>query len=218
MLCFQAHINHRHVTAPPQAVQSASIELSQYVTHSKPEVDSQTSKVSSVTVQNNRMKVQSQMGQPIMGNDPRISSLANQAEHRQQMRPQQVISMQNYPQSSTPQMTNHQASRTNLITVPIQDTSVSQLEIQHHTYPPQVGYGAYYVPQQVPQTQQYFQQQQQVPFVATQQQSSYVTSSPSLRPSPGNYIQETQYGTPPQQQQQPPPSSQWSQHQQQFYR
>lgn len=207
------------MTAPPQPVQGLPVDSSQYVTHSKPDVDSQMSKVSSVTVQSNRMKVQSQIVQPIMGNDPRVSSLANQAEHRQQLRPQQMISMQNYPQSSTAQLANNQALRTNLITVPIQDTSVGQHEIQsHHTYPPppQVSYGAYYVPPQVSQTQQYFQQQQ-VPFVATTQQPSYVTSSPSLRPSPANYIQDAQYGTPAQQQQQPP-SSQWSQHQQQFYR
>lgn len=200
--------------------------------HSKSDIESQLSKVSSVSMQNTRIKsVQSHMVQPIMGNDPRVNSMVNQqsVEHRQQHRPQTIISMQNYPQNSAPPPPSNGPMRTNLITVPIQDTTITTHEIHsqqgHHYYPPpppQVNYGTYNVPPPVSQTQQYYPQAQHptqvsyVPQPPSQQQ--YVSSAPtSIRPSPTGYIQDPQYGPPPPQQP-PPPQPQWSQHQQQFYR
>lgn len=215
---------------PPQSVQGMQIDPSQYV-HTKPEHELQLTKVSSVSIQNARLKpVQPHMVQPIMGNDPRVNSLVNQQslEHRQH-RPQTMIAMQSYAQGPAPSAPSNTPMRTNLITVPIQDTTISTHELHtqqsHHYYPPppppQVGYGGYNVPPPVSQTQQYYPQPQhptQVSYVAPPpQQQQYVSSAPaSIRPSPTGYIQESQYGPPPSQP--PPPQPQWSQHQQQFYR
>lgn len=230
---LQAHINHRHISAPPQQVQGMQVDPPQYV-HSKSEIDPQLTKVSSVAMQNTRIKsVQPHMVPPIMGNDPRVNSMVNQApvEHRQQHRPQSLISMQNYNQNSAPPPPNNAPLRTNLITVPIQDTSITAHDIHqqqsHHYYPPPpppVNYGGYNVPPPVSQTQQYYPQPQhpaQVSYVPPPppQQQQYVSSTPtSIRPSPTGYIQDPSYGPPPPQQQPPPPQTQWSQHQQQFYR
>lgn len=230
---LQAHINHRHISAPPQQVQGMQVDPPQYV-HSKSEIESQLTKVSSVTMQNTRIKsVQSHMVQPILGNDPRVNSMVNQGpvEHRQQHRPQGLISMQNYNQSSAPPQSNSAPLRTNLITVPIQDTAITTHDMHtqqsHHYYPPpppQVNYGGYNVPPPVSQAQQYYPQPQhpaQVSYVPPPppQQQQYVSSTPtSIRPSPTGYIQDPSYGPPPPQQQAPPPQTQWSQHQQPFYR
>ena len=143
------------------------VDPPQYV-HSKSEIESQLTKVSSVAMQNTRIKsVQSHMVQPIMGNDPRVNSMVNQTpvEHRQH-RPQALISMQNYSQNSAPAPPNNATLRTNLITVPIQDTAITTHDIHtqqsHHYYPPppQVNYGGYNVPPPVSQTQQYYPQPQ----------------------------------------------------------
>ncbi|KAG5332739.1 HAKAI ligase, partial [Acromyrmex heyeri] len=210
---LQAHINHRHISAPPQPVQGMQVDPPQYV-HAKPEMESQLTKVSSVQIQNTRLKsVQSHMVQPIMGNDPRVNSLVNQQptleqhrQHRQQQQQQQqqqaMMSMQSYAQSTAPPPPppNNAPMRTNLITVPIQDTTslaTHDLHAQqsHHYYPAP-------------------------PPPPPPPPPTYVSSAPtSIRPSPTGYIQEPQYGPPPSQQQPPPPpQSQWSQHQQQFYR
>lgn len=230
---FQAHINHRHVSAPPPPVQGMQVEQSQYA-HSKTDMESQLSKVPSVSMQAGRMKqIGSHMAQPIMGNDPRVNSMVNQSpsDHRQQHRPQQMMSIQNYSQNSSTSQSNNPPMRTNLITVPIQDTTLSSHDIHsqqnHHYYPPpsQVNYGGYSVPPPVSQTQNYYAQGQHpgqvsyAPPPPPQQQQQYVSSAPStVRPSPSAYMQETQYRPSPQQQQPPPPQTQWSQHQQQFYR
>ncbi|XP_012271066.1 E3 ubiquitin-protein ligase Hakai [Orussus abietinus] len=223
---LQAHINHRHISAPPQPVQGIQVDPPQYV-HSKSEIDSQMAKVPPVPIQNSRMKqVPSHMVQPIMGNDPRVNSIVNQqtVDHRPQHRPQPIIPMQNYSQNSAPPPPpTNPPMRTNLITVPIQDTTITSHELHsqqnHHYYPQQVGYGGYNVPPPVSQTQQYYSQPQhpsQVAYVPQPPQQQYVSSAPStLRPSPSGYIQDPQYGPPPQQQ---PPQPQWTQHQQQFYR
>ena len=199
------------------------VDQSQYI-HSKSEMESQLSKVSPVALQNSRMK-SAHMVQPIIGNDPRMNSIVNQqpVDHRQH-RSQSMISMQSYSQSSAPPPPNNPPMRTNLITVPIQDTSVNTHDIHsqqsHHYYnppPAQVNYGNYNVPPPVSQTQQYYSQPQhpQGPYVQSSQQQ-YVSSTPtSIRPSPSGYMQEPQYGPP---QPQPPPQPQWTQHQQQFYR
>ncbi|XP_072760537.1 uncharacterized protein Hakai isoform X1 [Anoplolepis gracilipes] len=247
---LQAHINHRHISTPSQPVQGIQVDPPQYV-HAKSEMESQLTKVSSVPMQNTRLKsVQSHMVQPIMGNDPRVNSLVNQQptleQHRQQHRQQQqqqqaMMSMQSYAQSTAPPPPpNNAPMRTNLITVPIQDTtSLATHDLHgqqsHHYYPPpppppppppQVNYG-YNVPPPVSQTtQQYYPQPQHptqvsyVPPPPPPQQQQYVSSAAtSIRPSPTGYIQEPQYGPPPSQQQPPPPPQpQWSQHQQQFYR
>ncbi|XP_070168789.1 E3 ubiquitin-protein ligase Hakai [Polyergus mexicanus] len=243
---LQAHINHRHISTPSQTVQ---VDPPQYV-HSKSDIESQLTKVSSVPMQNTRLKsVQSHMVQPIMGNDPRVNSLVSQQptleQHRQQHRQQQqqaMMSMQSYAQNTAPPPPppNNAPMRTNLITVPIQDTaSLATHDLHgqqsHHYYPPpppppppppQVNYG-YNVPPPVSQTtQQYYPQSQHptqvsyVPPPPPPQQQQYVSSAAtSIRPSPTGYIQESQYGPPPSQQQPPPPPQpQWSQHQQQFYR
>lgn len=194
------------------------VDQSQYA-HSKSEMESQLSKVSPVTLQNSRMK-SAHMVQPIMGNDPRVNSLVNQqsVEHRQH-RTQSMISMQNYTQNTAPPP-NNPPMRTNLITVPIQDTPVNTHEIHaqqtHHYYnppPAQVNYANYSVPPPVSQTQQYYSQPQHPPgpYVQPTQQQYAPPTPTSIRPS---YIQDPQYGPPPQQPSQP----QWTQHQQQFYR
>ncbi|EFN67678.1 E3 ubiquitin-protein ligase Hakai [Camponotus floridanus] len=216
---LQAHINHRHISTPSQPVQGIQVDPPQYV-HAKSEMESQLTKVSSVPMQNTRLKsVQSHMVQPIMGNDPRVNSLSA---------------------APPPPPPNNAPMRTNLITVPIQDSaSLATHDLHgqqsHHYYPPppppppppaQVNYG-YNVPPPVSQTtQQYYPQPQHptqvsyVPPPPPPQQQQYVSSAaPSIRPSPTGYIQEPQYGPPPSQQQPPPPPQpQWSQHQQQFYR
>ncbi|XP_015586779.1 E3 ubiquitin-protein ligase Hakai [Cephus cinctus] len=227
---LQAHINHRHISAPPPPVQGMQVDPPQYV-HSKPELESQLAKVPSVSMQSSRMKqVPGHMVQPIMGNDPRVNSMVTQqpVEHRQQHRTQQIIPMQNYPQSSAPPPPTNPPMRTNLITVPIQDNTVNTHDLHtqqsHHYYQPplpQVNYGGYNVPPPVSQTQQYYSQPQhppQVTYVPPPPQQQYVSSAPSaIRPSPAAYMQEPQYG-PLSQQQPPPPQPQWTQHQQQFYR
>lgn len=201
----------------------------QYI-HPKPELDSQMGKVTSISMQAVRIKqIPSHMVQPIMGNDPRVNSMVNQSpvEHRQPHRPQQMMSMQNYSQNSAPP-TSNPPMRTNLITVPIQDTSIAQHDMHsqqnHHYYPPppaQVNYSGYNVPPPVSQTQNYYagaQHTGQVSYPsATSQQQQYAPSGPlPIRPSPNGYMQDqSQY---PPQQQVPTAQSQWSQHQQQFYR
>ncbi|XP_012265204.2 E3 ubiquitin-protein ligase Hakai [Athalia rosae] len=227
---LQAHINHRHISAPPPPVQGLQVEQ-QYI-HSKSEMDLQMTKMPPVPMQSGRMKqVQSHMVQPIMGNDPRVNSMVSQqqVEHRQQHRPQPIIPMQNYQQNSAPPPANT-PMRTNLITVPIQDTTMTTHDIHnqqnHHYYqpppPPQVNYGTYNVPPPVSQSQQYYTQPQhpsQVTYVPPPPQQQYGPSgTSSIRPSPAGYMQEQQYGPPPPQQQPPPPQTQWTQHQQQFYR
>ncbi|XP_046615027.1 E3 ubiquitin-protein ligase Hakai [Neodiprion virginianus] len=228
---LQAHINHRHISAPSAPVQG--LQVDQQYLHSKPEMDTQMTKIPPVSMQTSRMKqVQSHMVQPIMGNDPRVNSMVNQqqVEHRQQQhRPQPIIPMQNYQQSSAPPPTNT-PMRTNLITVPIQDTTITTHDMHnqqnHHYYqpppPPQVNYGGYNVPPPVSQTQQYYPQPQhpsQVTYAPPPSQQQYgPSSSTAIRPPATSYMQEQQYGPPPPQQQAPPPQPQWTQHQQQFYR
>lgn len=205
------------------------VDPPQYI-HSKPELESQMGKVSSVSMQAVRIKqIPSHMVQPIMGNDPRVNSMVNQTpvEHRQPHRPQQMMSMQNYSQTSAPPPSSNPPMRTNLITVPIQDTTITPHEMHsqqsHHYYPPpptQVNYGGYNVPPPVSQTQNYYATPQhpgQVSYAtaAPQQQQYGSTGPPTIRPSPNGYMQDTQY--PPQQQQVNAQQSQWS-HQQQFYR
>ncbi|XP_034935682.1 E3 ubiquitin-protein ligase Hakai [Chelonus insularis] len=223
---LQAHINHRHISGPPQPVQGMQVDPPQYI-HAKTEIDPQISKTSSTSMSGVRMKqMSSHLVQPIIGNDPRVNSMVNQSpvEHRQQHRSQQLISIQNYSQSAAPPPPTNPQMRTNLITVPIQDTTMASHEIHpqqsHHYYPPpptQVNYGGYNVPPPVSQTQNYYatpQHSTQVSYPATApQQQQYVASGPpSIRPSPNGYIQDTQYP----QQQVPAPQSQWSH--QQFYR
>ena len=230
MFQLQAHINHRHISAPPPPVQGIQVEQSPY-THSKSDMESQLSKVSAISIQASRMKqIPAHMAQPIMGNDPRVNSMVNQSpsEHRQQHRTQHMMPIQNYTQSSTQSQSNNPPMRTNLITVPIQDTTMTSHDIHsqqnHHYYQPpptQVSYGGYNVPPPVSQTQSYYAQAQHAGQVsyAPQQSQQYITSNPStIRPSPSAYMADTQYRPPPQQQQPPPPQNQWSQHQQQFYR
>ncbi|CAD6229653.1 GSCOCG00012121001-RA-CDS [Cotesia congregata] len=221
---LQAHINHRHVSGPTQPVQGIQVDSSQYL-HPKSDIDTQPGKMLSTSVPTVRIKqVSSHMVQPAIGNDPRVNSVINQSslEHRQQHRSQQIMPMQSYPQNSTP-LSSNPPMRTNLITVPIQDTTIMAHELhsqQNHYYPPQssqVNYGVYNVPPPVSQAQNYYPAQHsgQVSYAIAQPQQQYIVSGPaSVRPSPNGYIQDAQYAP---QQQIPPPQSQWSQHRQ-FYR
>ncbi|XP_057331857.1 E3 ubiquitin-protein ligase Hakai-like [Microplitis mediator] len=221
---FQAHINHRHVSGPTQPIQGIQVDPPQYL-HPKPDIDSQVGKVLSSSVASVRIKqVPSHMVQPVMGNDPRVNSIVNQSslEHRQQHRSQQIMSMQNYSQNSVSLPANP-PMRTNLITVPIQDTTITAHDMHSqptHYYPQQpsqVSYGGYNVPPPVSQAQNYYPAQHsgQVSYAVAQSQQQYVVSGPaSIRPSPNGYMQDAQYAPP---QQIPAPQSQWSQHRQ-FYR
>ncbi|XP_015116234.1 E3 ubiquitin-protein ligase Hakai [Diachasma alloeum] len=213
---LQAHINHRHVSAPPQTGQSMSVDpLPQYV-HSKSDLESPIGKVPSGSLQPIRVKqIQSHIVQPMMGNDPRVNSMINQptSEQRQQHR-SQMATLQSYNQNSG---STNQTMRTNLITVPIQDTSITSdihpPQTHHYYQNPQINYG-YNVPPPVSQNQNYFptpQHSGQISYTA-QQQQQYISSVTNMRPSPNGYVQDTPYN----QQQVAPP--QWPQHQQQFYR
>lgn len=218
----QAHINHRHIAAPAQ-LQQMQVDQSQYM-HSKVDLDSQLTKSQNSTIANNRLKQvgNSHIVQPIMGNDPRVNSIVSQqnVEHRQQHRSQSMLGMPNYTQNSTP--SSNSQLRTNLITVPIQDTTINSHELQHsqqshHYYaPPQVNYAGYSVPPPPPppvsQSQQYYSQTQrptQVAYMPVAQQQ-YVTTAPSTIRQTSGYLPD-QYTSHQNQQQ-----TQWTQ--QQFYR
>lgn len=189
----------------------------QYV-HSKTELESSLGKASAGVLQPIRVKqLQSHIVQPIMGNDPRVNSLINQStvEHRQQHR-SQIATLQNYNPNSG---STNQTIRTNLITVPIQDTAITH-EIHpqqtHHYYQTTpINYG-YNVPPPVAQNQNYYpppQHSGQVSYAAQQQQQQqYISPTTNMRPSPNGYMQDSQYN------QQQVPQSPWPQHQQQFYR
>ncbi|XP_011313017.1 E3 ubiquitin-protein ligase Hakai isoform X2 [Fopius arisanus] len=212
---LQAHINHRHVSAPPQPVQSISMDPSPQYMQSKPDLESSMSKGSSGPLQPIRIKqIQSHIVQPIMGNDPRVNSMVNQStsEHRQQHR-SQMATLQNYNQNSG---STNQTMRTNLITVPIQDTTMTHdihpAPTHHYYQTTQINYG-YNMPPPVSQNQNYYSAPQlsnQVTY-GTQQQQQYLNPIANIRPSPNGYIQDNQYN------QQQLPHPQWQQHQQ-FYR
>ncbi|CAB0029601.1 unnamed protein product [Trichogramma brassicae] len=122
---LQAHINHRHVSAPPpQQVQVMPLDNStSYIQHKGSDLMDPMMKMN---MQNNRMKTMS--GPPshnLMGNDPRV----NAGDHRQG---------RHYSQTTS---TTSNAMRSNLITVPIQDTSSMEMQNQtqqqsqsHHYY------------------------------------------------------------------------------------
>ncbi|XP_058798476.1 E3 ubiquitin-protein ligase Hakai [Phymastichus coffea] len=235
---LQAHINHRHVAAPPPPPQVQNIQLDgppAYMQHAKNDmyIDQQHMPKG---VPNNRMKPSHSVPPVVMGNDPRINTVVNQPptslDHRQ-------VPHRHYSQSSvgSQQQSSSAPLRSNLITVPIQDTTPltpHELPPQTHHYyhpdnhvnanltarhvvlsgqppppVPQVNYGGYNVNPTV-QPQQYYNPQ--MAYVAPQQQYG-VTSAPRSA-----YVQDATY-VPPQQPQPPPPQQQqWGQHQQQFYR
>ena len=148
----QAHINHRHVAAPPpQQVQSMQLDgPPAYAQHPKnADMLIDAAQLMSKGVPNNRMKAMASahMVPPVvMGNDPRVSQVVGQQpsslDHRQ------ASQHRHYSQNSLPPQQQQQASnaqmRSNLITVPIQDTSaMSAHELQqqqaqqgHHYYHP----------------------------------------------------------------------------------
>ncbi|XP_063988583.1 E3 ubiquitin-protein ligase Hakai [Diachasmimorpha longicaudata] len=212
---LQAHINHRHVSAPPQTGPNIPVEPIPQYSHSKMDLESPIGKVPSGSMAPRGKQIQSHIAQPMMGNDPRVNSMISQptGEPRQQHR-SQMSTLQNYNQNSG---STNQTMRTNLITVPIQDTSITHdihpPQTHHYYQTSQMNYG-YNVPPPVSQNQNYFPNPQhsgQVSYTG-QQQQQYISSVTNMRPSPNGYVQDTPYN----QQQAAPP--QWPQHQQQFYR
>ncbi|KAJ8688372.1 hypothetical protein QAD02_024167 [Eretmocerus hayati] len=137
---LQAHINHRHVTAPPaQPVPALSLDgppayLQQHTKNSDMLMDTHTMKAGSS--QNNRMKSIGSGGHMmggVVGNDPRVNSVGGiqTSDHRQQHRHYSQNSGSGQQQSGNSQM------RSNLITVNIQDTPTSNAhdsQSQNHHY------------------------------------------------------------------------------------
>ncbi|XP_014206628.1 E3 ubiquitin-protein ligase Hakai [Copidosoma floridanum] len=145
---LQAHINHRHVAAPPpQPVPSMQLDGPSAYMHAKgPDMllDAQLMPAKSSNP-SNRMKSMGSgghmSGPPVaMGNDPRVNQQSSGMDHRQAPPPHRHYS-QNSSQQQQQQSVNSQM-RSNLITVPIQDTTtiaaheIQQQQQSHHYYHP----------------------------------------------------------------------------------
>ena len=116
---FKAHINHRHVTAPPlQQVQPMQLETSStYMQHKS--TDHLIDSMMKPGVPSNRNKPSGPISHGAMGNDPRVSAM----DHRQN---------RHYSQAPSSVQANS-AMRSNLITVPIQDTTSMEIQASHQT-------------------------------------------------------------------------------------